>query len=181
MPFSVEYVPYKSCYFACRSKTLTSCSVTHDKNKTMLMWEFIKKKKPNSMWSTINKNSSCKSRMCSKILDFAAFWNQENTKLSNCKLTFSFSPWQVSWGDADTNKRRSARCAPSYQRAQTKGQEKKRCVSANAHNSLLSYSQSTRFPHRNPLRGKRERPCGRRFAGFQARSSRNPFPVQWEN
>lgn len=123
------------------------------------------------MWSTINKNSSCKSRMCSKILDFAAFWNQENTKLSNCKSTFSFSPWQVSWGDADTNERGSARCAPSYQRAQTKWQEKKRCVSANTHNSLLSYSQSTRFPHHNPLRGKRERPCARRFAGFQARSS----------
>ncbi len=91
MPFSVEYVPYKSCYFACRSKTLTSCSDTHVKNKKMRIWEFIKKSQTACDQSL--KKSSCKSRMCtSKILDFAAFWNEEKHTAVKLHIDIFFSP-----------------------------------------------------------------------------------------
>ena len=79
----------------------------------------------------------------------------KNTKLSNCTLTFSFSPWKVSWGDADSKKRRSARCAPRINVHKEKD-KKKSTVYQQICIILFSllYSQSATFPRCDSLNGE---------------------------
>lgn len=159
----------KAVIFACRSKTLTSCSVTHCKNK-MLMWQLIKKK-PNSMWSI--RKSSCKSCICS---NFAASQSKKNTKLSNCKLTFSFSPWKVSWGDADTM--RDTQPVVHHHINVHKQQDTKKALCEQIRIILFCPIVSLQdFPTIIHSKRKRGRPCGREDCRFPGQILTKSFPV----
>lgn len=91
------------------------------------MWELIEKRQTACDQSLKKKKKTypVPSIVCVAKFKTAAFWYEENTELSKCKLPCSFFPMKVRWGKADT-----PRCAASYQRAQDK---KKSTVSANTH------------------------------------------------
>lgn len=110
----------------------------------------------NSKKAKQHKKSSCKSHMCtSKILEFAAFWNEvkhKAVKLHTDIFLFSQEGWaETMW----TVKRDTRLHTLSNQRAQTKGQEKS-TVYQQICRILFSllYSQFTTHPHCDPLRGK---------------------------
>lgn len=129
----------------------------------------IHRKKPNSMWSIIKKKK--KTYPVLSLVCVAKFKTLQHFDMrKNANWHVLFFPMKVSWGKADT-----AQCAASDQRARDK---KKSTVSANTH----FIQPTSTFPYHDTLTGKRERPCGRRVAGFQARSWGNPLRwVRWEN
>lgn len=164
----------KAVIFVCRSKTLTSCSVTHCKNK-MLMWHLIKIKKAKQHVINFLKNPVA-SLVYAVTLQHLKVRKTQSCQTANWHFLFLHERWaeetQTQWETL------SLLCTIISTRT-NKRTRKKHCVWADTHNSLLSSLQD--FPTIIHSKWKRERPCGRRTAGFQARSWGNPFQwVQWE-
>lgn len=123
--------------------------------------------------------------MCtSKILDFAAFWNEEKHKAGKTAHWHFLFP-NERWAEAMQTVKRNARIGAHLKSTCTNKRTRKKalCISKYAQFSFLCYVASLHFPtviHSEG--GKRTAMWEEGGAGFQARSRRKCIQrVQWES